>query len=130
MKNRILLLSLLLTCAFSLCSLAATDRGSSAKQITFKTKYRLVVSFISIGAGIDNESYDKITSYIKSHPKKPAFEEVQKGREGERTIYMKLNELSADERKTFIDDINKMIVKKELVKTQEDVKIKKIRAKF
>lgn len=130
MKKITLLLSLLLVTASVNTASAKnhTPAAYSAVKSVKKIKYRVSVSFISIGAGIDNESYEKIESFLKSHPKKPAFEVIQKGREGERTIYMKLGELSAAERKTFVEELNKLIVKKELVKVEENDKVKKIKS--
>jgi hypothetical protein len=73
-----------------------------------KVKYRVVVSFTSPGSGIDGERYDKIENYIKTHPKKPAFEILPWGREGERDIALNLKELSTSEQKTFIEELKKM----------------------
>jgi hypothetical protein len=103
----------------------ATVSSKSATQSAPRYKYRLKISFISIGAGIDNESYEKITSYIKSHPKKPNYNEYQKGREGERYIFMRLGELSVSERKTFIEEIRKMTGNKEIVKIEDSEKVRK-----
>lgn len=73
-----------------------------------KVKYRVVVSFTSPGSGIDGERYDKIENFIKNHPKKPAYEILPWGREGERDIALNLKELSTSEQKTFIEELRKM----------------------
>ena len=132
MKTRIALFSIAFSLIFSTLSFAAqksTSKNLSVVKMEKKTKYRVAISFISIGAGIDNESYEKIESFIKSHPKKLKYGVIQKGREGEKTIYLKLGELSGDERKTFVAEINKLIVKKELVKVNESDKVLKISSK-
>ncbi len=96
-----------------------------SQEKPIKGKYALVISFISIGGGIDGETYTKVTDYINNHPKKPAMAvPARRGREGETTLFLKLNELSKSEKKIFIEDIEKLIVGKDLVKIQKDVKIK------
>lgn len=90
-----------------------------------KGKYALTISFISIGGGIDGVTYDKIMAYINNHPKKPAFATpARRGREGETTLFLKLNELSKSEKKIFIEDIEKLLVGTTLVKIQKNVNIK------
>jgi hypothetical protein len=73
-----------------------------------KVKYRVVVSFTSHASGIDGEKYDKIENYIKNHAKKPAYDILPWGREGERDICLNLKELSSTEQKAFIDELKKM----------------------
>jgi hypothetical protein len=84
---------------------SGTEVSQAGEQ---KVKYRVVVSFTSHASGIDGERYDKIENYIKNHPKKPAFDILPWGREGERDICLNLKELSASEQKTFIEELKKM----------------------
>lgn len=118
MKKISLILSLLLFVGFT--SLKAQNNPQQPKP----GKYALVVSFISIGAGIDGASYDKIDAFIKNHPKKPAVITIQKGREGERMMYLELTELSKKEKKAFIKDIEKLGVNEKLVKFQKNFEVK------
>jgi hypothetical protein len=73
-----------------------------------KVKYRVVVSFTSHASGIDGERYDKIENYIKNHPKKPAYDLLPWGREGERDICLNLKELNSSEQKAFVEELKKM----------------------
>jgi hypothetical protein len=83
---------------------------------------RLEIEFISVGQGIDAESLEKIENYANNHPKKPAYNVVKQGREGERKLYFGLTELTPEEQTAFIEDVKKMIVKPELVKVTEPMK--------
>jgi hypothetical protein len=85
-----------------------------------KLKCRLVVSFWSVASGIDGPKYDEIEAFIKNHPKKPSYEVIPMGREGERDICMSLKEMNKDEIKTFIDDLNKMAKTSDRVKVMEN----------
>ena len=82
--------------------------------------YRLVLSFISKGGGIDGKTYEKIKEFIEKHPKKPAFETHRWGREGETDYCLHLKELTAVEQTVFIEDINKLITDKEMVLVYEN----------
>lgn len=89
-----------------------------------KEKYALVISFISKGAGIDNSAYEKIDNFIKNHPKKPTVSINQKGREGEKSMYLKLDELSKKEKKEFIKEVEKLAAGNDLVKFQKNFEVK------
>ena len=93
---------------------------ASATAISSSTMSRLVVSFISKGAGIDLKSQENIQSYIDKHRKKPVFEERRWGREGEVDYVFKLNELNADEQKVFIEEVKKLIVNADMVSVREN----------
>jgi len=58
--------------------------GLNLSNTTIDVKYRLIVSFISKGAGTDNKAAESVKTYIESHPKKPLFEVKKWGREGEK----------------------------------------------
>ncbi len=95
----------------------ATDREAT---VTTSKKCRLELSFISKGGGIDIDRQDKIKEFISSHPKKPAFEERHWGREGEVNYCFQLKELSADEQKSFISEIKKLISSTDMVLVSEN----------
>lgn len=109
---------LALVCAFSLLGFACKSKAKTTKSENGtvntetageqKVKYRLVVSFTSHASGIDGAKYDAIENFIKAHPKKPAYELLPWGREGERDILMQLTEMDSKEQKTFIDDLKKL----------------------
>ncbi len=94
--------------------------AATATAISSTTASRLVVSFISKGAGIDLKSQENIHSYIDKHRKKPAFEERRWGREGEVDYVFKLTELNADEQKIFIDEVKKLIINVDMVFVREN----------
>jgi hypothetical protein len=69
--------------------------------------YRLLVSFISKGAGTDGEKRTAFLAYVDSHPKKPAYKTVIWGREGETD---------------YCFDLTELIAKKDLIEFIENVK--------
>jgi hypothetical protein len=99
---------------------AQTKTKANHTENVASVKYRLVISFISIGGGIDQESYAKIKDFIDNHPKKPAFTEHRWGKEGEVDYCLHLKELSKKEQKVFVEDVKKLITKKEMVAIYEN----------
>ncbi|MBK7669254.1 MAG: DUF423 domain-containing protein [Sphingobacteriaceae bacterium] len=85
-----------------------------------KVQCRVAVSFISFASGIDGTKYDEIENFIKNHPKKPAFDVIPMGREGERDICMGLKEMNKDEQKAFIEELNKLAKTSDRVKVNEN----------
>lgn len=73
-----------------------------------KIKYRLVISFTSHASGIDGPKYDAITGFLDKHPKKPAYDILPWGREGERDYCLHLKEMNSSEQKTFIEEVKKL----------------------
>ena len=98
----------------------AINQPQSTTTGEVKETYRLVVSFTSIGSGIDTQKYETIETFIKNHTKKPAFEVIAKGREGEREICLQLKELTKTEQNSFIDDIKKLAQGSERVAVTEN----------
>jgi hypothetical protein len=73
------------------------------------TSYRLIVSFISKGAGPDSEKIKSFLAYIDGHPKKPAYQTIAWGREGEVDYCFTLSELTSKKDLVgFIEDIKKI----------------------
>lgn len=93
--------------------------NNAAKEV--KITYRLVVSFISHASGIDGEKYDAIEAYLKKHPKKPKYDVLLWGREGERDFCFHLKEFKSDEQSGFIDELKKLAVGSERVQFHENV---------
>ncbi len=73
-----------------------------------KIKYRVVVSFTSHASGIDAPKFDAITKFLDTHPKKPAYDILPWGREGERDYCLHLKEMNSSEQKTFIEELKKL----------------------
>lgn len=100
--------------------------GTSAHPSTAVTKekmekWRLCIAFTSHASGIDGEKYGVIESYIQNHPKKPAYETIQQGREGERELRLHLKELSKSEQKAFVEEVKKLAQGSDRVLITENV---------
>ncbi|HWY38937.1 MAG TPA: hypothetical protein VNY73_10285 [Bacteroidia bacterium] len=124
MKRTITFLSLALLISGSL---AAQTKKESKKKAKAKeeasakeVQYRLVLSFISKGGGIDYKAHEKIKDFIEKYPKKPAFAVHHWGREGEVDYCLHLKELSAKEQVTFVEEIKKLIDNQDMVLVQEN----------
>lgn len=94
--------------------------ATASADVVAGVKYRLVVSFISKGAGIDYKTAESVKSYIESHPKKPAYEVKNYGREGETDYILTLKELNTDEQKLFVDEVKKLISRSDLAMVKEN----------
>src|SRR5688572_16103050 len=62
-------------------------------QVPVEEKYRFLVSFYSIGQGIDGDVQQKFLDWVNGYAKKVVFEEAHWGREGEVDYCFKLTEL-------------------------------------
>jgi hypothetical protein len=72
--------------------------------------YRLIVSFISKGAGTDAGKRSAFLAYVDGHPKKPAYKTVTWGREGEADYCFNLSELTAKKDViAFIEEVKKIV---------------------
>jgi len=114
MKKVIFLLALSLV-SFSVCDAQSTTKAKMKKTKTGRIAWRLMLDFKSKGAGIDNATWQKIEGYTNSHPKKPAFNVIQKGKEGEKKVYFGLAELSDDEQYQFVDEVRNLIPDRKMV---------------
>lgn len=96
---------------------AATASNTANTPVT----YRLIVSFISKGAGTDSEKRTAFIAYVNNHPKKPAYKTVTWGREGEADYCFNLSELtSKKELITFIEDIRKIAAGSDMLTITEN----------
>jgi len=84
--------------------------------------YRLIVSFISIGTGVDAVAYANLEKFIQGHPKKPSFEKKRWGREGEEDFMFTLKEFKAADQAKFISDLKATIGKSDRVQYKENEK--------
>ncbi|MES2567170.1 MAG: hypothetical protein V4565_09910 [Bacteroidota bacterium] len=83
--------------------------------------YRLIVSFISKGAGLDRTKQTTLLSYIESHPKKPAYTTVLWGREGETDYCFSLSELKTKaEINSFIENVKKIAAGSDMMQLSEN----------
>ena len=83
-------------------------------------KFRLVVSFISKGAGPDNTKSAALIAYIGIHPKKPTYTVAHWGREGEADYCLHLTELTKSEQVDFVANVNKMMAGSDMVFVKEN----------
>jgi hypothetical protein len=127
MKNLALILIAAISVLFTECktkskattSTAGNDNNTTSDQ-GVKVPCRVAISFISIASGIDGAKYDEMEKYIQNHPKKPAFEVIPMGREGERDICMSLKEMNSSEQKDFVKELKKMAETSDRVKVNEN----------
>ncbi len=117
-KNHILIVCVML--CFGAFSCKSSKSTATTAKVTSAENYRLVISFISIGTGIDGDSHDAIKKFIADHAKKPAVETFRWGREGEVDYCLQLKELSSKEQKAFVEEIKKLAGKSELVQISEN----------
>ena len=83
--------------------------------------YRLIVSFISKGAGTDSEKRTAFLAYVDSHPKKPVYKTVNWGREGETDYCFNLSEFpSKKESVAFIEDVKKIAAGSDMMNVSEN----------
>lgn len=137
MKQTIIIVSLLFITSISIGCKAKKETSSTTNssastatnadtQTTMEDEktiqYRLIISFISKGAGIDSKLSDAITAYTSSHPKKPASKLISWGREGENDHCFLLKELTKTEQVEFIAEIKKIIGSSDMVLLTENSK--------
>lgn len=139
MKNIFFLVALAsLSFAFTNCKSKKSATASSNNNLTQESKmttqtpekdtdYRLIVSFISKGAGPDGKKQPEFIKYIDSHKKKPAYAVVRWGREGEADYCFKLSEMSASEQTEFINKVKEIVNGSDLVFVNENQKCIHIR---
>lgn len=94
---------------------------SNTKNVQSDKKHRFIVSFFSIGTGLDSDAYTKFENFVKNHPSKPAYDSYRWGREGEVDIVFNLKEFkkAADQTK-FIEELKKAIGDSDRVRYSEN----------
>jgi hypothetical protein len=113
MKNILLFISVI---SISLATMACkTSKNTTTTQTGDTTSdakeqnYRLIVSFTSKGAGTSAEKKEALIAYVESHAKKPAYNTVLWGREGETDYCFNLKELSKKEQVDFVTGVRKAV---------------------
>ncbi len=126
MKNLLFLIAIIsLGCTFTCCkskknAVKTTDMTDATNEMNKTIKYRLVVSFISKGAGTDVKSFEAFDNYIKNHPKKPVRVSYSWGREGENDQCFTLSELKTKEQINFIEELKKLVAIDDMVFIKEN----------
>ena len=72
-------------------------------------RYRLVVSFFSIGEGIDGKTKAEFENFLNNYPKKINYHPSHWGREGETDYCLLLSELSSEEQASFISQAKELL---------------------
>ena len=89
--------------------------------------YRLIVSFISKGTGVDRAKVEALLKQVESNSNKLVYEKVQWGREGETDFCFQLGNLKKTEQITFINEIKKQMTGSDMVFITENAPCTHIR---
>lgn len=127
-KKSIAFSALLLTILLVCCKTNQdVSKKTDSKTSEFKTgSYRLIVSFISKGAGFDSQKKNALVSFIENHPKKPKYNTVQWGKEGEVDFCFKLTEWSDKEQADFVNEVKTKMKGSDLVVILENTECKNV----
>lgn len=126
MKTFFLICVILSSISFNACNnskKATKDNANTASNASIKTdvdNYRLVLEFYSIGAGTDGSAINKFQSFLDNHPKKPTYDKMRWGREGECDYCLKLSELGKKEQAQFVEEVKKLLTSSQLVHIEEN----------
>jgi hypothetical protein len=86
--------------------------------------YRIIVSFISTGQGLDIKAKGEFKNYIsnfeQSQNVKISYEEIHWGREGEVDYCMMLKELNSVQQNSFVDGLKTMFISNKLIFIKEN----------
>lgn len=93
--------------------------NSTTTTDTVQVIYRLSISFISKGEGIDGNTQESFLKWVLAQPSHPKYDEYHWGREGEINYCFKLSELSTREQEIFVRDVRTQLTDKELVFVSE-----------
>lgn len=105
------------------------NENSQKKEHSSDNIYRINISFISIGSGIDGKARQDFLNFISEYETKwnihIEMETVKWGREGETDYCVKLSQLNSDEQAKFISSIKEIIKTSKLVRYSENTTCKK-----
>lgn len=126
MKYNIILLAMagILSAKAASISAAHPAKPLQEQPVAKEEKYRLIVSFISKGAGANSDQRQAFLNYVDSLAKKPAYKLVRWGREGETDYCFTLKELSKKEQSTFISEVKKKVAGSDRVFVEENAVFK------
>jgi hypothetical protein len=104
---------------------ATTTIGTPKKSFaTREQKYRLTISFYSIGSGSDGKAIKSFNEYISSYEKvkaiKLAREEVRWGEEGEIDYCLQLTEIAPKEQERVIIEVKSLLKEAKFVRIEEN----------
>ena len=121
-------LLLILLCTFNIVACSSTKKTSASNNQTKETvkndTYRVIVSLISTGQGIDRNAKEKFIVYNDSmaviNHIFTKYEEIHWGREGEVDYCMMLKELNSSKQKIFVDGLKNIFADNKLVFIKEN----------
>lgn len=96
---------------------------TEAKTTLPENAYRVIVSFISTGAGTDSQAYAKLKDFISRNDEKGvaiSHETINWGREGEVDVCFKLKEMDKQDADKFVEDLKKTFEGNNLVQITEN----------
>jgi hypothetical protein len=121
--------SLLLTGACNCCKQSVAENPAASAEATSASPsssdlYRLVVSFYSIGSGVNREAREKFTAWIGETEKKygkPLDVEITPwGREGEVDYCIRMSDYAAADQKKIVDSVNELLKSMEYIHVNEN----------
>lgn len=111
------------TVFFSVIACKSKKEASASDAPATGNECRLIVTFISIGAGTDYQAAERLKKYLVE--KKLKFETKRFGREGENSYCFPLTEYKEKEQKKIIEEIKGVLGKSELIRYEENSSLKK-----
>ena len=104
---------------------AAKSSENTANAVTASSDapvtYKLIVSFISKGAGTNSEKRTAFLAYVDGHKLKPAYKTVTWGREGETDYCFNLSELvSKKDYISFVEEVRKIASGSDMMNVSEN----------
>ncbi len=121
MKHLFFLVSIIIIATVGMSCKSKKETTTSTQTAEAQSeKFRLVVSFISKGAGTDKTKSAALLAYIGVHPKKPTYTVAHWGREGEADYCLHLTELTKSEQADFVANVNKMMAGSDMVFVKEN----------
>ncbi len=107
----------------------STKLKNNSKETKPSDSYSLVITFFSIGAGVDYKTkklFDEWTiNFEQKIGKKVNIESYPWGREGEVDLCISTDNLSAEQKKEFISEAKKILSNSKLVRLEENVNCKR-----
>lgn len=101
---------------------AKAEHKSGPAEQSGNESYRLVVSFFSVGGGINTGVHQQFEKFISGHTPKISYQPTRWGREGEMDYYLKLSELTAAQQEEFVLKTKDIVEKRVHISENEKCK--------
>lgn len=105
-------------------TISAETQTPKTETMPVQENYRLVISFISIGSGINLPAKEKLDNYLQLNEtlkmKNPEIEIARWGREGEVDYCMKLSAFSAADQEKIVKGIKEQLKKQDHIFLDEN----------